>query len=40
MAAKWLQWYFANFIVPLLRANFYITESEAYRYKIFYYRYG
>lgn len=38
MAAKWLQWYFTNFIAPLLRANFYVTESEVYRYRIFYYR--
>ena len=38
-AVKWLQWYFAHFVVPLLRANFYVTESEACRYEVLYYRY-
>lgn len=34
----WLGWLFSSFIVPLLRAHFFCTESEAYRQQVFYYR--
>ena len=37
-AALWLGWLFAVLVVPLLRAHFYCTESEAYRQQVFYYR--
>ena len=40
LLARWIMWLFAKLVVPLLRANFYVTESEAYRYQIFYYRSG
>lgn len=36
--ALWLGWLFSVVIVPLLRAHFYCTESEAYRQQVFYYR--
>jgi hypothetical protein len=34
----WVWWLYAGFVVPLLRANFYVTESEPYRQHVFYYR--
>lgn len=34
----WFGWIFASVLVPLLRALFYCTESEAYRQRVFYYR--
>jgi hypothetical protein len=37
-AALWVGWLFAVLVVPLLRAHFYCTESEAYRQQVFYYR--
>jgi hypothetical protein len=37
-AALWMGWLFAVLVVPLLRAHFYCTESEAYRQQVFYYR--
>ena len=36
--ALWLAWLFSSFIVPILRAQFFCTESEAYRQQVFYYR--
>lgn len=38
MLALWLGWLFSVLVVPLLRAHFYCTESEAYRQQVFYYR--
>lgn len=38
LLALWLGWLFAALVVPLLRAHFYCTESEAYRQQVFYYR--
>ncbi|KAK9843117.1 hypothetical protein WJX74_007218 [Apatococcus lobatus] len=38
MLALWIRWLFAELIVPLLRAQFYVTESEAHRQRVFYYR--
>ena len=34
----WVRWLLAELVVPLLRAHFYCTESEAYRQQVFYYR--
>ncbi|GAB4814869.1 hypothetical protein N2152v2_001915 [Parachlorella kessleri] len=36
--ALWLGWLLSVVVVPLLRAHFYCTESEAYRQEVFYYR--
>ncbi|BDA46320.1 probable telomerase reverse transcriptase [Coccomyxa sp. Obi] len=36
--ALWVRWLLAELVVPLLRAHFYCTESEAYRQQVFYYR--
>lgn len=36
--ALWLGWLFCVLVVPLLRAHFYCSESEAYRQQVFYYR--
>ena len=34
----WVRWLLGDLVVPLLRAHFYCTESEAYRQEVFYYR--
>ncbi|ERN05303.1 hypothetical protein AMTR_s00007p00154760 [Amborella trichopoda] len=34
----WVYWIFSSFVVPLLRAHFYVTESQWGRQKVFYYR--
>jgi len=34
----WIGWLFSALVVPLIRAHFYCTESEAYRQEVFYYR--
>ncbi len=34
----WVQWLFAHLVLPLLRAHFYITETEPYKNQVFYYR--
>jgi len=36
--AMWIGWLFACLVVPVLRAHFFCTESEAYRQQVFYYR--
>ncbi|KAK9842467.1 hypothetical protein WJX81_001464 [Elliptochloris bilobata] len=36
--AQWVRWLFNGLAIPLLRAHFYVTESEAYRNLVFYYR--
>ena len=36
--AAWVAWLLGGLAVPLLRASFYVTESEAYRQQVFYYR--
>lgn len=33
-----MRWLLGDLLVPLLRAHFYCTESEAYRQEVFYYR--
>ncbi|KAH9575749.1 hypothetical protein CY35_01G126800 [Sphagnum magellanicum] len=38
MLEDWLHWFFASLIVPLIRAHFYVTESEHHRQNILYYR--
>ncbi|XXQ38313.1 Telomerase reverse transcriptase [Plasmodiophora brassicae] len=38
MLAKWLHWLVAELLVPLVRSAFYVTESEPYRNRIFFYR--
>lgn len=34
----WVRWLLADFVVLLLRAHFYCTESEVYWQEVFYYR--
>ncbi|XP_068499020.1 telomerase reverse transcriptase isoform X5 [Phaseolus vulgaris] len=34
---KWIFWYFSCLVVPLLQANFYVTESEKGKQDIYYY---
>ena len=34
----WLRWLLGEFVIPLLRAHFYVTESETHRLEVFYYR--
>jgi len=38
LLASWMYWLFTDFIIPLLKTNFYITETQMYKKKIFYYR--
>ena len=33
-----MRWLLSDFLLPLLRAHFYCTESEVYRQDVFYYR--
>ena len=33
-----MRWLLGHLLLPLLRAHFYCTESEAYRQEVFYYR--
>jgi hypothetical protein len=33
-----LWWALVDVVVPLLRANFYVSESEAFKQQVFYYR--
>ncbi|EEF44058.1 telomerase reverse transcriptase, putative [Ricinus communis] len=35
---KWIFWFFSFLVVPLLQANFYVTESEHGKQDVFYYR--
>ncbi|RZB66562.1 Telomerase reverse transcriptase isoform G [Glycine soja] len=35
---KWIFWYFSFLVVPLVEANFYVTESEQGKQDIYYYR--
>ena len=36
--AAWLAWLFGSLVVPLIRAHFYVTETEALRQHVLYYR--
>ncbi|KAK4743956.1 hypothetical protein SAY87_010268 [Trapa incisa] len=35
---RWIYWFFSCLIVPLVQANFYVTESEHGKQEVFYYR--
>ncbi|KAH7862803.1 hypothetical protein Vadar_009797 [Vaccinium darrowii] len=35
---NWISWFFSCLIVPLVQANFYVTESERGKQNLFYYR--
>ncbi|KAK4372169.1 hypothetical protein RND71_007553 [Anisodus tanguticus] len=35
---RWIFWLFSSFVVPLVQANFYVTEAEHEKQDIFYYR--
>ncbi|KAL2514504.1 Telomerase reverse transcriptase [Forsythia ovata] len=35
---RWIFWFFASLVSPLVQANFYITESEHDKQEVFYYR--
>lgn len=35
---KWIFWYFSSLVVPLVQANFYVTESEQGKQDIYYYQ--
>jgi hypothetical protein len=34
----WVWWLLVHLVLPLLRNNFYVTESEPYRQQVFFYR--
>lgn len=36
--AQWVRWLLCDLAIPLLRCHFYVTESEAYKNLVFYYR--
>ncbi|OWM83257.1 hypothetical protein CDL15_Pgr012738 [Punica granatum] len=38
MLERWIYWFFSCLVVPLLRANFYVTESEHGKQEVYYYR--
>ena len=38
LLAEFLYWLFDSFIIPLISANFYVTESNVHRNKVFYFR--
>ncbi|XP_024175568.1 telomerase reverse transcriptase [Rosa chinensis] len=35
---SWIYWFFSSVVVPLLQANFYVTESEHGKQDVYYYR--
>ncbi|KAF7797313.1 hypothetical protein EIP86_008508 [Pleurotus ostreatoroseus] len=35
---EFLYWYFDSFLIPLLKTSFYVTESQAFRNKVLYFR--
>ncbi|KAF8011834.1 hypothetical protein BT93_I0082 [Corymbia citriodora subsp. variegata] len=35
---RWIYWFFSRLVVPLVRANFYVTESEHGNQDVFYFR--
>ncbi|KAI4323398.1 hypothetical protein L6164_023010 [Bauhinia variegata] len=35
---KWILWYFSCLVMPLVKANFYVTESEHGKQDVYYYR--
>ncbi|OMP10292.1 reverse transcriptase [Corchorus olitorius] len=38
LLVNWIFWFFSSFVVPLVQANFYVTESEHGKLDVFYYR--
>nr|ACH81294.1 telomerase reverse transcriptase [Populus trichocarpa] len=38
LVQKWIYWFFSSLVVPLVQANFYVTESEHGKHEIYYYR--
>ncbi|OMO49398.1 reverse transcriptase [Corchorus capsularis] len=38
LLVNWIFWFFSSFVVPLVQANFYVTESEHGKLDTFYYR--
>lgn len=38
MLERWIHWFFSCLVVPLVQANFYVTESEHGKQEVFYYR--
>lgn len=38
LLTNWIYWFFSNLIVPLVQANFYVTESDCGKQDILYYR--
>lgn len=38
LLALWVRWLFSELVIPLIRAHFYCTESEAYRQEVLYFR--
>ncbi|XP_042431147.1 telomerase reverse transcriptase-like [Zingiber officinale] len=34
---SWIRWFFSEIIVPVIAANFYVTERESRKYELFYY---
>ncbi|XP_010257254.1 PREDICTED: telomerase reverse transcriptase isoform X2 [Nelumbo nucifera] len=36
--ASWVYWFFSRLLIPIIHANFYVTESEFGKQDIFYYR--
>lgn len=35
---RWIYWFFSSLVVPLVQANFYVTESEQGKQEVFHYR--
>ncbi|KAE8707332.1 Alpha chain of nascent polypeptide associated complex [Hibiscus syriacus] len=35
---SWILWFFSSLVVPLVQANFYVTEGERGKHTVFYYR--
>ncbi|URD91118.1 Telomerase reverse transcriptase [Musa troglodytarum] len=35
--SRWMRWFFFDMIVPMISANFYVTERESIKHELFYY---
>lgn len=38
MFLEFVYWFFDSFLVPLIRSNFHVTESNVHRHRLFYFR--
>jgi len=38
LLALWTRWLYNELVIPMIRAHFYCTESEAYRQQVLYFR--